>query len=126
MCIIEPSSAAEVSKAMQIITFTGSKFSTRSGGHNPNSGWSNNNGGILLDMVNVNYITLSPNGSFVSVGPGNRWQHVYDILNESNKSVVGGRVTNVGVGGYLLGGGLSHFASQYGLAATQVRNFEVS
>lgn len=126
MCIIEPSSAGDVSKAMQIVTFTGAKFSTRSGGHNPNPGWASNNGGVLIELVNVNEFTLSSDGSYVSVGPGNRWQRVYEDLSKANKSVVGGRITDVGVGGYLLGGGLSHFSSQYGMAATNVRSFEVS
>ena len=126
MCIIEPSSAADVSKAMQIMTFTGATYSVRSGGHNPNPGWASNNGGVLIDLGNMNDFTLSSDGSYVSVGPGNRWKRVYEDLSKSNKSVVGGRVTDVGVGGYLLGGGLSHFSSQYGMAATNVRNFEVS
>ena len=111
---------------MQIITFTGAKYSTRSGGHNPNPGWASNNGGVLIDLVNMNEFTLSSDGFYVSVGPGNRWKRVYEDLSKSNKSVVGGRVTDVGVGGYFLGGGLSHFNSQYGMAATNVRNFEVS
>lgn len=108
------------------MTFTGAKFSVRSGGHNPNRGWANNNGGILIDLVNVNEITLSSDGSSVALGPGNRWGNVYSELSKSKKSVLGGRVSHVGVGGYFLGGGLSHFVSQYGNAATNIRNYEVS
>ena len=67
MCIIEPSSAADVSKAMQITIFTGAKHETRSGGHNPNQGWASNNGGVLIDSVNVNAFTLCPDSSYVSV-----------------------------------------------------------
>ena len=126
LCVIQPSSAADVSTAIKIVTFTGAKFSIRSGGHNPNSGWASNNGGVLIDMVKLNQIALGSDASFVFVGPGNRWDKVYSELSKSGKSVVAGRVANVGVGGYLLGGGLSHFTSQYGLAATNVRNYEVS
>ncbi|KAL8787618.1 MAG: hypothetical protein Q9195_007706 [Heterodermia aff. obscurata] len=125
LCVIQSSSSADVSKVIKIVTFTGAKFSVRSGGHNPNSGWASNNGGVLIDTVNLNKIVLSSDASIVSVGPSNRWDRVYSELSKSSKSVVGGRVINVGVGGYLLGGGLSHFVSKYGLAATNVRNYEV-
>ena len=89
------------------MTFTGSNFATRSGGHNPNPGWASiNDTGVLIDLVNLNQITLSNDQLVASIGPGNRWGAVYKVLNGTGRTVVGGRVTDVGVGGYLLGGTL--------------------
>ena len=36
-----------------------------------------------------------------------------DVLDKSNKCIVGGRVGDVGVGGYLMQGGISYLTAQY-------------
>ncbi|GAP85194.1 putative fad linked oxidase-like protein [Rosellinia necatrix] len=125
-CVIQPSTADDVSKSLRIIDFFGVKFSVRSGGHSPNPGWSSiNHQGILLDLGLLNSISLSSDSSFASVGPGARWNDVYQTLGEQEAVVVGGRVPSVGVGGLILGGGFFFFSNQFGLAADNVRNFEV-
>jgi hypothetical protein len=50
---------------------------------------------------------------------------VYEALDPLGKSAVGGRLGNVGVSGFTLGGGLSHLSPQYGLAADNVEKFSV-
>ncbi|KAI0099191.1 hypothetical protein GGR51DRAFT_535828 [Nemania sp. FL0031] len=125
-CIVRPSTATEVAKAMLIITFLGANFAIRSGGHNPNPGFGSiGESGILIDMVNMNEITLASDGSVASVGPGNRFGAVFAKLNELNRTLVGGRIEDVGVGGYYLGGGMAFFSSMYGLAADSIQNFQV-
>ena len=39
---------------------------------------------------------------------------MYAALEKHNVNVVGGRVTGVGVGGFVLGGGYSWLSNQYG------------
>ncbi|OJD36444.1 fad linked oxidase-like protein [Diplodia corticola] len=125
-CIIEPSSTKDVSRAIRIVGYLESKFAVRSGGHNPNVGFASvDEHGVLIDMVNLNEITLNDDQSVVSVGPGNRFGAVYEKLNSSGLSIVGGRITDVGVGGYMLGGGMAFFSSQYGMAADNIKSFEV-
>lgn len=41
----------------------------------------------------------------VEVGPALTWDEVYDVLSPAGMSVVGGRVSGVGVAGLTLGGG---------------------
>ncbi|TVY80672.1 Bifunctional solanapyrone synthase [Lachnellula suecica] len=142
-CAITPNSAKAVSNTLKIVDFFQLKFAIRSGGHSPNPGWSSiNQPGILIDLVKLNQITLSPDKIIASLGPGGRWGDVYAALDPYNVSVVGGRLPQVGVGGLLLGGeipcffssflliqvnsgGYFHFSSQYGLAADNVKNFEI-
>lgn len=69
-------------------------------------GASNIEGGITIDLVRLDGIELSEDGETASIGPGNRWGKVYEFLEERGRVVVGGRVSNVGVGGFLLGGEL--------------------
>ena len=125
-CILSPSTANEVADALRIVTFTGSKFATRSGGHNPNPGFGGvDNTGVLIDMVNINTLQISPDRKTIGIGPGNRWADVYNGLNGSGVFATGGRVPPVGVGGLMLGGGMPFFASLYGLASDAVQDYEV-
>ncbi|KAG9080807.1 hypothetical protein FRC06_006138 [Ceratobasidium sp. 370] len=61
----------------------------------------------------------------VDVGPGLIWDDVYAALEPHNVTVVGGRATGIGVGGFILGGGYSWLSNQYGLAIDNVAAFEV-
>jgi FAD/FMN-containing dehydrogenase len=60
-----------------------------------------------------------------SVGAGARWLDVYAELDKYGIQVAGGRNGNVGVGGLLLGGGISYFGPRVGWACDNVVNFEV-
>ncbi|KAI1178067.1 FAD-binding domain-containing protein [Nemania sp. FL0916] len=125
-CVIQPQSAIEVSKSLLVIDFFEVKFSVRSGGHSPNPGWSSiYDQGILLDLGKLNSISVSNDLSYARVEPGARWNDVYLTLGEQEVVVVGGRVPSVGVGGLILGGGYFFFSNQFGLAADNVKNFEV-
>lgn len=55
-------------------------------------------------LVLFSRIILDPVAETVRVGPGNRWDAVAEALDGSGYTVVGGRIGNVGVGGYMLGG----------------------
>lgn len=112
--------------ALKTIKFLKLKFATRSGGHSPNPGWSSiGEGGILLDLQKLNAISVSDDKKVASIGPGQRWGKVYETLDAYELSVIGGRIPQVGVGGLILGGGFFHFSGRYGLAADNVKNFEV-
>ncbi|KAI1362017.1 hypothetical protein F5Y08DRAFT_355681 [Xylaria arbuscula] len=125
-CAIQPELAQDVAKAMAILTFLDTKFSVRSGGHNPNPGFAGvGKEGILIDMSNMTHISLNEGGSIASLSPGNRFGGVAKSLNSIGRAVHGGRNNQVGIGGYFLGGGLTYFNSLYGLAADNVVNYEV-
>lgn len=83
-----------------------------------------NSTGVLISGNNLNRIELSENQSTVNVGPGNRWGPVMDYLEGYNLSVVGGRLSIVGVPGLLTGGGMSNFGNEYGWAASNIESYE--
>ena len=66
-------------------------------------------GGIVLDLHLLNGLQLSEDRETAYVGTGNRWGAVYEFLKPWNLTAVGGRVGDVGVGGFLLGGKFSQF-----------------
>ncbi|KAH6688464.1 hypothetical protein F5X68DRAFT_133309 [Plectosphaerella plurivora] len=117
-CVITPATADMASEAVAIMSRNNCSFAVRSGGHSTATGWANIDGGILLATTKLSSITIGNDS--VSVGAGLRWGAVYDFLDPHNLTVVGGRGAEVGVGGLVLGGGVSHFTPGLGLACDNI------
>ncbi|KFY92624.1 hypothetical protein V500_04121 [Pseudogymnoascus sp. VKM F-4518 (FW-2643)] len=124
-CIFQPVDASDVSAALLILKQVNCPFAIKSGGHGKFHGESSIDGGVTIDLACINHINLSEDGRTVVVGPGNRWREVYMALQPFGLTVVGGRASTVGVGGFLLGGGISFFTNIYGFAMDNIRSFEV-
>ena len=96
-----------------------------SGGHSSNTGASNIENGLTIDLAELSDVTLSGDQESIWLGPGARWSDVYAALDPYGLTVSGGRVGNVGVGGYVLGGGFSWHANEHGWSCDSVLEFEV-
>lgn len=101
------------------------KFAVKSGGHGAFSGASNINGGVTVDLKHLNQLSVSHDQTEAAVGAGNVWSNVYNYLDPLGLTVIGGRVSNIGVGGLTLGGGISFFSGSYGWACDNVNNYQV-
>jgi hypothetical protein len=124
-CILYPSSAEEVSAIVSILNENNETFAVKSGGHNPNEGFASIAGGPLISTKYLNEVTFDESSMTVRVGPGNDWEDVTAVLKDLGVTVVGGRIGEVGVGGYVVGGGLSFLSTEYGWAANNIVEFEV-
>ncbi|KAF1913849.1 hypothetical protein BDU57DRAFT_324528 [Ampelomyces quisqualis] len=124
-CILYPKTATEVASIVHILNDNNETFAVKSGGHNPNEGFASIKGGPLISTKELNEVTFDAASMTVRVGPGNDWQDVHKALEGTNATVVGGRIGEVGVGGYVVGGGLSFLSTQYGWAANNIVSFEV-
>jgi FAD/FMN-containing dehydrogenase len=100
-------------------------FAVKSGGHSAVPGGSNVEGGITISFEKLSKITLAADRKTASFQPGHTWFDIYTALEKDNTAVIGGRVSDVGVGGLTLGGGISYLSSQYGLACDNVLSYEV-
>ncbi|KAH7025769.1 FAD binding domain-containing protein [Microdochium trichocladiopsis] len=124
-CILTPQNADEVAAIVSILRENNETFAIKSGGHNPNNYFASVDGGPLISTKKLNEVVFDRATETVRIGPGNRWDEVSGALDGSGYTVVGGRIGNVGVGGYLLGGGLSFMSTEYGWAANQVLEYTV-
>ncbi|KAL0577496.1 hypothetical protein V5O48_004482 [Marasmius crinis-equi] len=88
-------------------------------------GSSNIDGGFVIDLRNIQYVDISPDRKSVSLGPGSTWREVYHDLAPFNLITTGGRLADVGVGGFFMGGGTSHFSSATGFGSANVFNYEL-
>lgn len=124
-CIIFPRSAAEVSAVLRVLSANDERFAVKSGGHSPNNGYASVDGGPLISTQRLDSVLLDTVTGIVTIGPGNRLDEVAAKLQGTGWTFSGGRIGNTGVGGLLLGGGLSYMSAQYGWSASSVLSFEV-
>ncbi|KAE9368211.1 FAD-binding domain-containing protein [Stipitochalara longipes BDJ] len=128
-CWLTPTSAQDVSKAINIIREHGCHFAVKSGGHGPSARMSSAEGGVTIDMRLFDSVEIFEGSSGKSegarIGTGGRWGEVYKKLEPYGKTVVGGRDRRVGVGGFLLGGGISFISRRNGWAIDNILNYEV-
>ncbi|KAK0747388.1 hypothetical protein B0T21DRAFT_417872 [Apiosordaria backusii] len=130
-CIVSPETVKDVSATVRILMRTnrltsGCQFAIRSGGHASFAGAANIEGGVTIDLTNLDSIVLGDDAPpVVSVGTGATWGDVYSHLQDFNLSVNGGRAAEVGIGGLTVGGGISYFGPRFGWTCDTVSNFEV-
>ncbi|KAI0003483.1 putative FAD-binding oxidoreductase [Xylariaceae sp. FL0662B] len=116
--IVLPSSTAEYTEFEQI------PFAIRSGGHSPNPFDSDIDTGVLISLDKFDEISYDAGTGLVSLGPGARWHAVYKELDKYNRTTVGGRVVDVGIGDLILGCGSSYWSDSYGLVCDNMASYE--
>ncbi|KAF4926907.1 putative FAD-linked oxidoreductase [Colletotrichum viniferum] len=124
-CIFVPTSAHQVSTAINTIKSINGSFAVRGGGHTAISGANSIDGDVLIVFSNMTRLELSNQRSRVQLGPGLRWGEVYNAQEPYELTVAGGRVAPVGVPGLLLAGGISFYSNKYGFSANTVSSYEV-
>ncbi|PYH88791.1 FAD-binding domain-containing protein [Aspergillus ellipticus CBS 707.79] len=129
-CIFLPISTLDVStfmRRMNPFLLQGEVvFAIRSGGQQFTPGCANIRNGITMDLTLLDGAEMREGGdNVVSIGPGERWGVVYDFLTAKGLGVTGSRRAECGVGGTVLGGGMSFFSSREGFVCDNVVNFEV-
>lgn len=125
-CVIKPETAQQVAEIVAMIVADGTyKFAIKSQGNAPGAGSANIADGIVIEISSLNSVTTNEDHSVASVGAGAKWAEVYSALEPLDKTVAGGRIGAVGVGGLTLGGGISFFSPQVGFTCDTVTNFEI-
>ncbi|PLN74893.1 putative FAD dependent oxidoreductase [Aspergillus taichungensis] len=126
-CIANPSSAHEMAEIIKQLHDVDTLFAVKSGGHMPNDGFASIQDGLLITTRKLNQVHYNEKDETAVIGPGLAWEDAQEALDKivGGRTIVGGRLGDVGVGGYMLGGGLSFLSSQYGWAANNVVSMEV-
>ncbi|MCJ1357422.1 MAG: hypothetical protein MMC33_007418 [Icmadophila ericetorum] len=123
ICRVSPTVAEDIPIILKEISVFNVPFAIKSGGHSFVSNVSNIDRGLTIDLDKLDSVEI--HGKAVIVGPGARWRQVYKVLDGFDLSVVGARAGNVGVGGYLLGGGNSWFSGRAGWACDSIESLEI-
>jgi FAD/FMN-containing dehydrogenase len=128
-CLILPRSPDEVSVALTALANANSgagdwHIAVRSGGHGT-TGSSSIARGVTIDLSMMNSTRYDRDSNVARIEPGGRWRDVYGDLEREGVTVSGGRDGDVGVGGFLLGGGNSFFTGRMGFGCDSVLNYEI-
>lgn len=124
-CIVQPRTTSDVSRIIKVLAQSDGVSAIRSGGHTVWTGSNDVDNGVQIDLGVMTNVSYNPTTNLASLQPGSRWVDVYKQLLKDSVCVTGGRDGDVGVGGFLTGGGNSYYAGLYGLACDTVANFEV-
>lgn len=117
--IVQATSEEDVARAIRMAKENGWKVGVRSGGHS----WSCNHvrdGGLLLDVSQLNEVQVDRRGMTATVGPGCRSHELDADLADHDLFFPVGHCEGVGLGGYLLQGGFGWNSRALGLACESV------
>ncbi|KAF8260166.1 FAD-binding domain-containing protein [Lactarius quietus] len=123
-CSVRPGTVEDLSWIVRELGFTRTPFAVKCSGHSINPGFSSTHG-VQISMVRFRDIVLNGEAGTVEIGAGLTWPEVYSYLVPKGLNVVGGRLENVGVSGFTLGGGYSYKTNQYGLTIDTVTAYEL-
>ncbi|KAG2356648.1 FAD dependent oxidoreductase [Suillus spraguei] len=123
-CSFEPATTEDIGIALQILGQTRTQFGIKSGGHATNPGFSSTSG-VQIVMSSFSDVVYDSAAQTATVGTGLLLDNVYGQLEKYGVTILGTKVTGIGIGGVFLGGGYSHLTNQYGLAIDSVTAFEL-
>ncbi|KAJ7789379.1 FAD dependent oxidoreductase [Mycena olivaceomarginata] len=123
-CSVEPGTAADVGKILQIVGASRTPFAVKGGGHTANPGFSSTPG-VHISMSRFSEVTYNATAQTATIGSGLVWDDVYAVLDPLGVTVVGGRFSGVGVAGYSLGGGYSWKSNLVGLTVDNIVGYEL-
>ncbi|KAJ5270030.1 hypothetical protein N7505_005788 [Penicillium chrysogenum] len=124
-CRVQPTTTEDVSNILHILLDASCRFAVKGGGHARGPDDSVSVGGVTIDMQKMRSIDVSADRLSVKLGSGHVLHSMYVGLENYNLTTLGGRVADVGLGGFALGGGFSALSPMYGLAMDNIFEYEL-
>ena len=112
--IVRCSGAADVQQAVNFARSLGLLVSIRGGGHSA-PGYGTNEGGLVIDLSPMKGIRVDPDARTVSAQGGVLWRELDHETQAYGLATTGGTVSNTGITGLTLGGGLGWLMGKHGL-----------
>ena len=81
--------------------------------------------GLLVSTRRLNSVSIDDATRIATIGAGTRWAAVISAADPHGLAPITGSSTNVGVVGYLLGGGVGPLGRSHGFSSDYVRNYTV-
>lgn len=122
--VAHPTGAADVRRVVRAAREAGLAVTTQATGHNAGP-LGPLGGAVLVRTRGLQELLVDPVARTARVGAGVLWEQVVEAARPYGLTALHGSSPDVGVVGYLLGGGLSWYARKHGLAANHVRSIDV-
>ena len=122
--VVQPTFARDVAAAIGFAREHRLLMSIKGGGHNI-AGTATAEQGVTLDMSRMREIIVDPQARLAHVGPGCRLKDVDRATQQHGLATVLGFVSDVGVAGLTLGGGLGYLTRRFGWAVDNLEEVEI-
>lgn len=122
--VLQPNSAHDVAEAVGFARDHRLLLSIKGGGHNI-AGTAIAEGGLALDMSHMRDVTVDPDAKLAYAGPGCLLKDVDQATQEHGLATVLGFVSEVGVSGLTLGGGLGYLTRRFGWTVDNLEEVQV-
>ena len=122
--IVHCMGAADVQQAVNFARSLGLLVSIRGGGHSA-PGYGTNEGGLVIDLSPMKGIRVDPDARTVSAQGGVLWRDLDHETQAHGLATTGGTVSNTGITGLTLGGGLGWLMGQHGLTVDNLISADV-
>jgi FAD/FMN-containing dehydrogenase len=122
--VVRPTSARDVVEAIAYACQRDLPLSVKGGGHNI-AGTSIVEGGLVLDMSAMSRITVDVDAGLAHVGPGCRLRDVDRATQAHGLATPLGFISEVGVAGLTLGGGLGYLTRRFGWTVDNLEEVEI-
>src|SRR6266516_4450696 len=122
--IVRAADASEVARVVNLARETGAELAVRSGGHS-RAGHGTSEGGIVLDLSEMNAVEIDADGRTAWAQPGAKAGDYTRATGAHGLATGLGDTASVGVGGITLGGGIGFLVRKNGLTIDDVLGAEV-
>jgi FAD/FMN-containing dehydrogenase len=116
--------AADVQQAVSFAKRQGLLVSVRGGGHSA-PGYGTNDGGLVIDLSSMKAISVDPGKRTARAEGGVLWRELDSQTQAHGLATTGGTVSNTGIGGLTLGGGMGWLMGKHGLTIDNLLSVDV-
>jgi FAD/FMN-containing dehydrogenase len=116
--------AADVVRAVHFARENDLPLTVRGGGHNV-AGTAVCDDGLVVDLSGMTGVQVDPDRRIARVAGGATWADVDHETQAFGLAAPGGVVSDTGVGGLTLGGGIGHLRRKYGLSCDSLRSVDL-
>ncbi|MFI6432361.1 FAD-binding oxidoreductase [Rhodococcus oryzae] len=124
LCVARCVSAGDVGSALGFARDRELEVSVRGGGH-AYSGTSVSEGGLMIDLSELNGTSVEPETGMARIGGGATMADLDAATQAHGLAVTGGVISHTGVGGLTLGGGMGWLTRLAGLSIDNLESAEV-
>jgi FAD/FMN-containing dehydrogenase len=122
--VIRAGSTDDVSRTVRFARSEGLPIALRGGAHSV-AGFSTCDGGMVIDLGQLNEVHVDVEGRRAFAGGGTKWKTFDAATQQHGLATTGGLVSSTGLGGFTLGGGIGHLVRRCGLTCDNLLSVEL-